>query len=806
MEKDSMKCAAKIFMRIAKALLVLMTFFFELHIENANFEAPKSNAQEAVRSGAAKKSSGADPIKLTKEEQQNGGIISPYEACKGFVMVPHSEYQKPYWQERVAGKCDSKTANCQLKVQTIPDGNMFGSFKGQAGFNMSSAVTATAFLEGVRQDAVQLLTRQISDREATLKACKDSISASACKPHFEKTKAGLAKHEAGFRNAVALLAEPTDSDLLKVIVSGDVSPLINRRLNRAQGPIRTMVNVPKMDPLSESEFAQAKSELEKLLKKAKEEWAKEVDETIKKRIQSGMPESQAEQARKSLMKEEAFRTKLRRSVSELQAKKLTEYDKIVRETPEMPFIGKGNPDTATYLAGQSQVIENLKKAKSAMEKSLRPEDLKSEAKIGEVLQYASLKNVIEAKLENENKSGAVSSCAVATAVNLRLKETQDRNMALIGVATLAGVATGGAAGLGLLGAGALGTGTAIAFASGVIGTWTGVVHESIIKQDLERNAKAGLVDAQEVRDKVGDVTLGVLLAPLDFIGAGAAATSGVLLAKNASRISAAVGNSTLKRFVSAAAATKQLKGMSSAQSQEIVDLLKAVEAAEPGSAKAIESENRLRLAVNRVAESSLGRKSSADDERAMSALAQGYLGTVDKPLASVFADYAEKTKSMSAAERKAYADRLEAITKAGREPEVASGKAGSNQAAAPKLDPSLQEDRAKLALELAAEDGYQATAEVMKPGSGWTREAVRNLREVVASARALARGSKEVASVRFQKALAKITGQAEDSPHVKKLACCAGVAACTVAERFPDREFDELETSAQPVLMACVNH
>lgn len=796
-----MKLATKMLSILSKTTVVMMVFFFDLHLEFVKIETTKGVAQEAVRTTSPGKRGDSDAVKLTNEEMQNGGVLSPYAACKGFVMVPSSDYQKPYWKERAGGKCDAKTANCQLKVQTIPDGNMFGSFKGQAGVNMTSAVTATAFLESVRQDAVQLLTKQIADRETTLNSCKGGVESAACKSHFEKTKAGLAKHEADFRNAVALLKEPSDNDLMRVVLTGDVGPLINKYLRRASGPILTMVNVPKMDQLSASEYARAEKELKDLLATAKTEWAAEVEKTISDRLKSGMPEFQVEQTRRNLMKEEVFRNKLRRSLAELQAKKLEAYDKIVFEVPEMPFIGKSNPDGALFVAGQTQVIENLRKAKVAMDKSLKPDDLKSEAKLGEVLQYATLKKVIEAKLEKENKAGAVSSCAVATAVNLRLKEVQDRNRLGVAAATIAGVATGGAAGLGLLGAGAVGTGTAIAFASGIIGTWTGVAHESILKQDLERNANAGLVDAQEVRDKVGDITLGVILAPLDFIGAGAAMTSGVVLAKNASRISAAVGNSTLKRFVSAAAATKQLGGQAGAQSEEVVQLLKALEAAEPGSTKAVEAENRLRLAVNRVAESSLGRRPTTDDERAMGALAQGYLGTVDKPLATVYADYAALTKTMSQAERKAYADRLEAITKAGRGGEVASGK--SPASAAPKTEAGLQEANARLAVELASEPGYEATAAIMKSGSGWSRDAVRNLREVVASARALAKGSKEVVSVRFQKALAKITGQAEDSPHVKKLACCAGVAACTVAERYPDIEHLPIDT--EPVLMACVN-
>lgn len=795
-----MKLVMKLLVVFSRIATVVMAFFFEVHVELGAVELTKGAAQEAVRTAPAR-ANRADAVKLTDAETQNGGVMSPYEACKGFVMVPSSDYQKPYWQERVGGKCDPKTANCQLKVQTIPDGNMFGSFKGQAGVNMTSAVTATAFLEGVRQDAVQMLTKQIADRETVLNACKGDAQSATCKSNFDKTKASLAKHEGAFRNAVALLKAPTDQELMRVVVTGDVSPLINKHLRKASGPILTMVNVPKMDPLSTAEFAAAEKELKDLLAEAKVEWAAEVEKTIADRVKSGMPEFQVEQTRRNLMKEEVFRNKLRKSIAEMQEKKLEAYDKIVFEVPEMPFIGKSNPDVALFVAGQSQVVDNLRKAKVTMDKSLKPEDLKSEAKLGEVLQYAALRKVIEAKLEKENKAGAVSSCAVATAVNLRLKEIQDRNRIGVAAATIAGVATGGAAGLGLLGAGAIGTGTAIAFASGIIGTWTGVAHESIIKQDLERSANAGLVDAKEVREKVGDITLGVLLAPLDFIGAGAAATSGVLLAKNAARISAAVGDSTLKRFVSAAAATKQLGGQAGAQSEEVVQLLRTLEAAEPGSARAVEAENRLRLAVNKIAETSLGRRPTADDERAIGALAQGYLGTVDKPLATVYSEYAALTKSMSAAERKAYADRLEAVAKAGRGGEVATGKA---PASAAKADQGLQEANARLALQLASEPGYEATAEVMKPGSGWSKDAIRNLGEVVKSARALGRGSKEVVSARFQKALAKITGQAEDSPHVKKLACCAGVSACTVAERYPDMQ--PLSTDSKPVLMACVNH
>jgi hypothetical protein len=792
---------ARIVSWFAKALVLIVVFFIDVKIVNSNLETTTARAYETTRSGMSNTTQPAGKVILTAEEQKNGGVLSPFEACKGFVLVPTSDFQKAYWQERQNGHCDPKTSNCQLKVQVIPDRNMFGQFEGKSGVNMSGSITATAFLESVRLDAIQQIEAQIRNRETLLGACRGPDSSVNCKS-FDKIKGQLAKNEGRFRNAVALLTEPSDSDLMRVIVTGDVGPLINRGLRIGSGPIRTMVNVPQMVPLSEIELDAAKSELTKILVAAKEEWASDVEATIKKRLQSGMPHSQIEQSRKNLMKEENFRVKLRRSILDMQAKKIEIYDQIVKESPEMPFLGKSSPNVSELIASQNLIIANLKAARSAMDKSLRPEDLKSEKKLNEVLQYASLKNVIEAKLERENQAGQASSCAVATAVNLRLKETQDRHRALLGMAALGGAAVGGAAGLGLLGVGAVGTGTAIAFASGIIGSASGMLHESGIKQNLERNAKADLVEAKEVREKAGDVSIAALLAPLDFVGAGSAASSGLLLAKNASRISKAVGDSVLRRFVSAASATKQFKIENGAQSDEIIQLLKAIEVAEPGSAKAIETENRLRLTINRVAEFHLGRKPTNEDEQAMSALAKGYLGAVDRPLTSVFTDYAEKTKTMSAPERKAFVERLKSITETGRGREVTAAN-GVDRSAASISDFAFQEDRARLALELAVEDGYQATAEIIKPGSGWTREAVRNLREVVTTARDYAKGSQEAVSVRFQKAISKITGQAEDSPHVKKLACCAGVVACSVAEREAEPEMNGIAINS--VFMACVN-
>lgn len=812
-----MKCAAKIFIRSAKALLVVMTFFFEIHIESTNVEVAKSSAQEAVRSRDTAKSTGADPIKLTKEEQQNGGIISPYEACKGFVMVPHSEYQKPYWQDRVRGKCDAKAANCQLKVQTIPDGSMFGSFDGKAGENMTGNTTATAFLNSIRDEASTRLTKGISEREAVLSACKSSMTSDRCRPFLESTKSKLAKNEAEFREVVAVLAEPKDADLMRVIVSNDVSYLINRRLASATGPIQTLVNVPKMNPLTDEEFASIKKELEDLVQKARAEWKVEVDDTIKKRLQSGMPESRVEEARRNLMKEEVFKTKLRRSISEMQSQKLRAYDRIAAEVPEMPFIGTANPDSPTFLTGLSQVIESLKQAQTIIGKPLNPKDLSSEDKLGEVLQYASFHKLIESKLEDENRRGTASSCAVATAVQQRLIAVQDRNrLYALGIG-VGGLVVGGVAGAGsfsvkvanLLRAGGMGgmigNGSLISFAGGVAALTQDIAYESMIKSDLELGAKGGFIAPEKVREQVGAVTLSALLAPLDFLGGSSAIVGSALALKNANRIGRVLGDSTIGRFVTASIATNSLE-QATAKSQEVVKLMTTLQNAKEGSREAIEAENRLKLAVNSTARSILGRQVAAEDEVAMKALAQGYLGSPEKPLVTVFRDYAELTKDMSQADRKAYAERLDALTKSASGSEVALGKAPASTARAPKADPGLQEANARLAVELAAEPGYEATAEVMKPGSGWTREAISNLREVVASARAQAKGSKEVVSVRFRKALARITGQAEDSVHNKKLACCAGVDACTVGERFPERELDELEAATQPVLMACVNH
>lgn len=773
------------FARMCVLTMAAITLFF--HVGHA----------ETVKGVKGSKAT-SSKVNLTDEEKANGAVLSPYESCQSYIFVSHTASQSSYWQNRDK-TCDAKTANCQLKVQVIPDGNMFGSFKGQAGVNMSSAVTATAFLEGIRQDALKLVTKGISDREATLSKCNANSSGAECKAYFAKVQEGLKKNEADFRNVMSVLSEPSNADLMRAITTNDVSVLINRSLRKGFGPVRTLVDFPKMPPLSEAEFAKVKGELATVLETARKEWQVEVEDTIKKRLASGMPASEAAAARRTLMKEENFQTKLRRSISEFQSKKLETYDRIVHEVPEMPFVGVANADLPLVLVGQGKVIENLKKAQATMEKSLRPEDLKSEAKLPEVLQYAAMKKVIDARLEKEAQSGSpASSCSVATAVHQRMKEVQDRNRLIIAGTTIGGVVLGGFAGLGWLGATAVGTGTSMAFAAGITGTMSNLHYESTIKRDLEIGAAAGLTDPQAVRDQVGVVAFAALLAPLDFIGAGAVASGAVAAAKNAPRIAAALGDSAVGKFVAASIATKKIGTTGGVNSDEVVGLLKTLETAEPGSQEAVRATNKLKLSIDKATKAALGRSPSADDERALKALADGYLGTIAQPNAVILTDYATITKGMSPGQIKAYADRLEKIAKAGKGSEVVSAaKAPPSQA-----DLALQQENGRLSVQLATEEGYEKTAEIMKKDSGWSKDAVRNLREVVESAKALGKGVKTSVEERFALALSKITGEPKDSPRITKLRCCAGVGACTVAQRYPD--LDGLPEDSTPVRMACV--
>lgn len=833
--------------RLLKSFIVIMTMLFDLR----TIALTSSAAQEAVRTSPKGKAvPGA--VELTKEEASNGALLSPYAACKGHMLVTDSDSKKPYWQER-SKKCNEKTSNCQLRVHKIPDGNMFGSFEGQVGVNMDSALTATAFLEGVRKRAVEEVTIEISAREKLMKDCKEAVvseecngekpppSCSAvlpeCKKRYDETMANLAKHEAGFRNAIALLKAPSDADLMRVVATGDVSPLINRLLRKASGPILSMINVPKMAPLSATEYASAEKELKDLVATAKAEHLAEVNETIKKRVQEGMPQFQVEQIRKNLMKDEVFRNKLRTSLQAMQDEKLKHYDLIVSEVPEMPFIGKSSPDKDLLRTAQKEVVANLVKAKTAMQTPLAPADLKSEKKLPEVIQYAALNRVIEGMLEEENRAGSVSSCAVATAVNLRLQEVQDRDRLAIVGSTFAGLALGGAFGIMRLGAmtvggTTVGTGTSIAFASGIIGSAASIRHESVIKADLDRGANAQLVDAQKVRDQAGAVALGVALTPLDVFGAGAALTSAGVVAKNAGKaVSAVKGAARRLRSPKAtetagvADAAEQAGRVAVAGGDDVAESAGKASETVPGGPAA--SEGRTAAAQERAIREKkrdetkkvLGRNPTPADDRASKALAdRGFLGEAGERSPDVLKRYAEVTKGMSQAARQEYVQRLEEITKLAKGEDAVRSEtaaAGRSQAAkvSPPEDAAITKAKGLLALELAKVDGFAHTANLLKPGSGWGVDALSSLREVVATAATRAKPG-EAMSNRFREAVKAVATRNKiklSDDQIDQMACCASgaCAAGKKADRGPasdglsDALSDDKAEQPDPVVLVC---
>lgn len=727
---------------------------------------------EAVKGTAVKTSSATSGTKLTKEETANGASLSPFAACKGFLMVEHSKTGNDFWKAREKS-CDAKVSNCNLKVQHVPDSEMFSSFKGSKGVNMSSAITATAFLDQVRSRSLEMLNRKISERNTVISKCSGSTPHASCKAEFDQILGKIGKDLPEFRSTLGILAEPSNADLLRVVVSGDVTPLINEFFTKPTG--FAAVRQPRLERMSSVEKEAAKKELSEILSRARTEWNAEIEDTIKKR---GLKGAEADALKASLLKPENFQRKFRNVLRAHQIERVQTYDRIIGNVPEIAFIGTAKASPKEIVAGLEGVVKQSKTAAGELGKPLDAADLKSEEKINEMLQFAAYKPVIEAILEEEARAGKPSSCAVATAAYNRLLTVQNRTLTLIAGATLVPFAGAAAIGLGAFGAAWVGTGTAIAWTAGILGVGSEMAVLSHRKDKLAVAADANLADRKDVREAVGAIGLTAILAPLDVFGKAAAVTSGVLLTKQ------------MGRFATAAIASGKLRSAAGANASEIVKLSEtAVNAA--GSTEATAAINKLAMIADREVKAILGRASDVSDEKVIKSMADsGLLGTLDSPNTAALSEYATATAGMSAKQRADYAERF--------------AKLSSELAQDAKAGGPVDLERAKVvgnaALAIAAEPDLKVTTDILKRNSGWSAQAIENFKEVLKSATALARGvgraSKEAVSTRFKNALAKITGENPNSDGVTTKCRCTGI--CPVGASLDS-------VDAEPKFMACVN-
>lgn len=730
---------------------------------------------EAVKTTSTKSSAKSSSFSLTDEEKANGATTSPYQACKGVLIVESSNYGKDFWQKRKAS-CDAKVSNCNMPVQVIPDTGMFKSFKGVntgPNANMSSQVTAVAFLESIRQKAEVRLGNGIAEREKQVANCygPKATGTDACQATKAALLGNLKKELPDFRLAVAQMYEPTQAELMNVVLRGDVSSIINDGLSKA----KVHELIPKMEKLSSAEFAKVKKTYEDLLARAKTEWAKEVKETVAKR---GLKGREAVEAEARLNTEQNLAAKFRNLLADNRAAQLTNYLRAVDRVPEIAYLGNSQAANPEIAAAVSTLVSNAKDSLASMKK-IKSKDLNSEKMDNSLLQFASYSRLIEEVLEEEVKKGTVSSCAVATAVYNEMQAVKGQHAAI----GLAAMLTGGFGGMGVAGvaaklgmAGTAAAATNFAIISSVVGGATLTGMDVVDAMAMNRDAKAGLVKAEDARAAAETAALGTVFAPLDWIGSGAVIGAGVALA-----------GKTVGKFAAASIA----KGKLSSKAATAADLRKLATTAASSEGKDVQTVNRLGMAVDGAAKDLLGRAPTATDEKAISQMAKsGLLGTADAPATEAAKDYAAATLKMTADEREAYVARLDEITGAAKPAEV--------KGRAPAVDPARSEEAGRLAVAIASEPELKATAAILKPDSGWSKDAIKNLREVVQSARRLAKGTSETVSARFKKALANMTGESPNSARVNKLCACAG--ACPVGASL-DGGFD----GGEPVYVACVN-
>lgn len=731
--------------------------------------APAEVTRSEVIGSSAARVSANSPVKkleLTPQETKMGAKTSPYPACAGMLMVESSDYQKnkSYWEGRKTS-CDSRVASCNLNVQMVPDSGIFASRSVVAGQNVSSSLALGAFLEKVRVRASEEMTKKVSHYEIVLKSCLSGTKKDAsCGDSVGEIRKRIGSNVDSFRAALALMVVPSESDLRQVAATGDVSLLINEELDAR----RAFAMGPKMSPMTSSEMAAAKKEYQALIAKARKEHEQEIEELLKPLKVRGR-ETDLERKRTELSRPSDFIRKLDLILARHRGEQVLKYNEAIANAPELPYIGDSKASDSVMAAGVAGLIKDAKESKKRMSRTPDKSELSAKKVDSSLLQYAAYSRLIDKMLTEEMSAGSgASSCAIATAGFNQLQTAEGRNAAYMGLATVGvsvgfALAPGAAALMGTsMSAGAAALSANLAVTAGLIGG--GAMTYSDVKRadQLAQDSRSGLVDAKDVEEAKSSAAIGILLTPLDFMGAGAVAGATV-----------AVGAKALSRFSAATVAKGQLKtGAGSAS--DVVKLATTAGSATSATARAA-AQAKLDALGGEAATSLLGRAPAASDEASFEALAKaGVLGTPENPSVVVAQEYAEVTKGMTDAERTQYSADLARVADVA----AAKSKAKSPEVVRDLADAERSREAGLLAIEVAAAaPNKQATAALLAPGSGFDAKALSGVRAVMDSAKKLVAGTGEVvgakAGAAYRKSIAKLSGKAPNSKEVDQMCICS---------------------------------
>lgn len=807
---------------------------------NTLFSLNAASAAEVVKGGGAKSAAVKTPAldatgkpKLTPEEMAMGATQCPYPACSGQLMVEASNYQKhqDYWKAREKS-CDPKVASCNLKVQVVADSGMFASRDVVAGKNVSAVAPIGVFLDSVRVEAAHEMAGSIKRYDQIYDKCLSGKTKPAeCEPALKDVNTRLTQQLPAYRNAIATMYVPINTDIEKVLATGDVSILINEKFQKR----RMMVtDYPKMEALSKDELAAAKKELEAVLEQGKKDAEKITQEGMKRYQKPGL-----ELELKKFLSETSVKERLMGAVhgafNQMRGKKMIAMNEAIMKAPELRYVGTANASDAVLAAGLRTMIADSKGSLARINKAPVSKDKLNDSKVDpELLQYAVYSQLIDKMLAKEIKEGKPSSCAAAMSAYNQLKTDEGRTAALKGLALAGGTILAAFAGPEVLGAIGVGTGTAtaasstLAFSIGLIGGGAMTLDDVKRAENMAQDNRSGLVTADDAKAAKTEASIGVALSPLDFMGGGAAlgtlaGAGAVALSKSkgaivgaAARAAEATSNQTLSRWGASAVANQELK-VAAASAARVKELAAEAEKAQAKAAAktaseadkkaALEASAKVEQAGDKAVREFLGREFDQADKDAFERMAKaGFLGKNGKPDKRVVNAYKEKTKLMSASERKQYSEELQIMAS------VAEEKAAAKAAAKTAVDPERNVSAGELGATVGgmgfAKPQLEAVGTIMNPASGWPKESldgaravVEQMKKMMGTAKTKTKETVESTGERFKQAYAKLSGKKVDDPEV--LAGCKCFGMCPV--KVGENESIDLPTS-EPRFMACVAH
>ncbi|MGE3262615.1 MAG: hypothetical protein AB7K68_12610 [Bacteriovoracia bacterium] len=467
----------------------------------------------------------ADPLAKLKLSD------TPFEVCKSKAFLPSKVYNedKAYWDQAI------KECGDQVSLEVLPDDSFFTikTILTKLDGSENDQAKAVDFLKQVGGKAKENIAVNVAYNKMLL-ACAEHPTEEGCESVLKNLAKTVNKVRPELRQALALSGYATINQVAEM-------PEARLNVNRSLGaPAANLAFEGKMEPLNDSELADAVDAFEDDTKDIRKSW----DEAMERRMEQIKAKRDAGQTNPVL--ENAYadaKAKIGKYNTADFAKYQTiqrgkkfsehrqEYVKNIFKAPILAYLGKdkaiencasnGDAESCHAVAmAAKKLLGNAEAEAAKLDKTIQKNSVSD---LLEIMKYGpAVREVLE---KNQNY------CQSATGLTNLLANKDTRNSAVIMGGMITGFVAGGFAGGAVLSAAGVGTTTATILGASTAAVVTGAAsiyvdakhadreEQRVMNFATEENGKA-VGDMKDLTDAKDALAFNIALSPTAMLGTG----------------------------------------------------------------------------------------------------------------------------------------------------------------------------------------------------------------------------------------------------------------------------------------------